>query len=251
MSHRESGSGAGEGHGLTPDPGPGESFEAFKSSFSYGPRTDLNFKFLKQLSAEEAARFLQDLLGQLGETCDDGRYERLVDHVCEWQRRAYSESAGPGGSSWTYAEGPFTSLRTPVAASRLVLLASSGHFVDGDDPRPLGIEGMTQAEAVERIGDFLKIEPVLSAIPIDTPRERLRVRHGGYDIRGAEADPNVVIPLERLRELQRDGVVGELASPAYSFVGACAQTLLLKHAGPAWVTRLREQRADAAVLVPV
>lgn len=231
--------------------GPGESFEAFKDSFSYGPRTDLSFKFLKRLSAEEAARFFQDLLGQLGETCDDGRYERLVDHVCDWQRRAYAASTDAAGSPWVYADGPFTRLEKPVAASRLGLLASSGHFVDGNDPRPFGVEGMTQEEAVHRIGDFLKVEPVLSPIPADTPRERLRVRHGGYDIRGAEADPNVVFPLERLRELQQDGVVGRLASPAYAFVGACAQTPLLKHAGPAWVARLREQRVDAAVLVPV
>lgn len=236
---------------MTADAGPGESFEAFKNSFSYGSRTDLTFKFLKHLSGEDAAQLLQELLRRLSETCDDGRYEQLVDHVCEWQRRAYAESADSGGSPWTYAEGPFTPLRTPVAASWLVLLASSGHFVDGDDPQPFGVEGMTQAEAVERIGEFLKIEPVLSAVPVDTPRERLRVRHGGYDIRGAEADPNVVLPLERLRELQRDGVVGELASPAYSFVGACAQTPLLKHAGLAWVARLREQRVAAAVLVPV
>ena len=236
---------------MTEDTGAGESFAAFKDSFSYGSRTDLTFKFLKRLSPEDAARFLQELLGRLGDTCDDGRAERLVDHVCEWQRRAYAETEGPGGSSWTYADGPFTELKTPVAASRLVLLASSGHFLDGDDPRPFGVADMTQDEAVARIADFLKIEPVLSAIPLDTPRERLRVRHGGYDIRGAEADPNVVFPLERLRELHQDGVVGELAPAAYSFVGACAQTLLLRHAGPAWVARLRAQGADAAVLVPV
>jgi D-proline reductase (dithiol) PrdB len=235
---------------MTTDAGPGESFEAFKDSFSYGSRTDLTFKFLKRLSAEDAARFFQGLLGQLGETCDDGRYERLVDLVCDWQRRAYAASM-EAESPWVYADGPFTRPDKPVGASRLGLLSSSGHFVDGDDPRPFGIEGMTQEEAVDRIGDFLKIEPALSAVPVDTPGERLRVRHGGYDIRGAEADPNVVFPLDRLRELQQDGAIGWLASPAYSFVGACAQTPLLKHAAPAWVARFREQRLDAAVLVPV
>ncbi len=124
---------------MTAETGPSESFAAFKDSFSCGSRTDLTFKFLKHLPAEDAARFLQELLGRLGQTCQDGRYERLVDHVYEWQRRAYAESAGLVGSSRTYAEGPFTPLRTPVAASRLTLLASSGHFVDGDDPQPLAL----------------------------------------------------------------------------------------------------------------
>jgi hypothetical protein len=43
------------------DPIP-ESFEGFKNSFSYGSRTDMNFKFLKNLSEEDAAQFFQDLL---------------------------------------------------------------------------------------------------------------------------------------------------------------------------------------------
>ena len=54
---------------------------------------------------------------------------------------------------------------------------------------------MTQEEASDRIGEFLKAEPSLSAIPFETPEENLRVRHGGYDIRSAQADPNVVFPI--------------------------------------------------------
>ncbi len=236
---------------MTPSNPTGESFEAFKDSFSYGTRTDLAFKFLKRLPSEDAARFLQELLSKLGESCDDGRYERLVDHVYEWQRRAYSENADSGTPPWVYDQGPFAPLTKPVSASRLVLLTSSGHFVDGDDPQPFGSAHMTQDEAIRRIDQFVKAAPVLSAVPIDTPRDRLRVRHGGYDIRGAEADPNVAFPLERLQDLQREGIVGELAAVAYSFVGACAQTPLLKSTGPAWVASLRRQRVDAALLVPV
>ena len=223
-----------------------ESFAEFKNSFAYGSRSDLNFKFLKNLSDADAAQFFQDLLYQLSDTFDDGDLGRLLDHVFAWQTRA---NAGP--SRWTYADGPFTPLRKPLAACRVTLLTSSGHFVEGDDPEPFGIQNMTQEEAAARINDFLKEEPVLSILPADTPAERLRVRHGGYDIRSAQADPNVAFPLERLRELAQEGHIGELAANAYSFVGACAQTLLLKHAGPKWVEQLRAQEIDAAVLVPV
>lgn len=223
-----------------------ESFAEFKNSFAYGSRSDLNFKFLKNLSDADAARFFQDLLYRLSDTFDDGDLGRLLDHVFAWQARAY---AGP--SRWTYADGPFTSLRKPLAACRVTLFTSSGHFVEGDDPEPFGVKNMSQEEAMARIDDFLKVEPVLSVIPTDTPVEKLRVRHGGYDIRSAQTDPNVAFPLERLRELAQEGRIGELAANAYSFVGACAQTLLLKHAGPKWVEQLRAQEIDAAVLVPV
>jgi D-proline reductase (dithiol) PrdB len=231
---------------VTPGTAEAESFAEFRDSFSYGARNDLNFKFLSKLSAGDAARFFQDLLWKLGDAYDDGDFDRLIQHAFEWQARAYD---GPG--SWTYDDGPFTPLPKPVSDSRLALLTSSGHFVEGDDPEPLGVKNMTQEEAAARIGEFLKIAPQLSSIPLDTPRERLRVRHGGYDIRGSQADPNVSLPIERLRELVKEGVIGALAPQAYSFVGATAQTPLLKESGPQWVEMLRQQQVDAALLVPV
>lgn len=223
------------------------SFEAFKNSFSYGSRTDLNFKFLKALPDDEAATFLQELLWKLGDALADGAFDRVVEHVYRGQVRAYSD----GEVKWTYEDGPFTPLTEPLSASRLVLISSSGHFVAGNDPHPLGVANMSQEEATERIVDFLRCEPQLSSIPVDTPGEALRVRHPGYDIRAAEADPNVVFPLERLWEMEAEGVIGELAPEAYSFVGACSQRRFLRKTLPGWVATIREQGADAALLVPV
>ncbi len=223
-----------------------ESFEAFKNSFAYGSRTDLNFKFLADLSDQEAARFIRGVLWKLGDVIDDGRFDRIVDHVYEWQIKAYA-----GEGRWTYTEGPFAPLRKPLSESRLALISSSGQFVEGDDPEPFGVKNMTQAEAAERILQFIRSEPTLSAIPVDTPDEKLTARHGGYDVRGARIDPNVVFPHEILLDLEEEGVIGELAPEAYSFVGACSQRRLLKESGPEWVRLLQERDLDAALLVPV
>jgi len=223
-----------------------ESFEEFKNSFAYGSRTDLNFKFLADLSDEDGARFFQGLLWKLGDAFDDGHLDRVVEYVYEWQARAYA-----GEGKWAYAEGPFMPLRKPVSESKLVLVTSSGHFVEGDDPEPFGVKDMSQEEAVERILEFIRSKPRLSSIPIDTPKEKLRVRHGGYDIRGAQADPNVVFPLEILLELEKEGYIGKLVRKAYSFIGACSQKRLLKESGPQWVRLLQEQQVDATLLVPV
>jgi hypothetical protein len=224
-----------------------ESFTEFKNSFNYGPRCDLNFKFLKALSDDDAARFFQDLLWKLGDSMDDGDISRLVAHVQEWQARAYQATA----PRWTYEEGPFTSLFRPVSESRLALVSSSGHFVEGKDPQPFGVEDMSQEEAMQRIISFLRTAPELSEVALDTPPEQLRVRHAGYDIRGSQADPNVTLPLYRLAALAQEGVIGELVDPVYSFVGAAAQTPLLKEKGPQWVARIQEQGAEVAILVPV
>ncbi len=224
----------------------GESFTDFKNSFSYGSRADHNFKFMKGLSDDEAAQFLQDLLRQLTEAIDEGDVSRLADLALEYQSLSYS-----GASSWEYDDGPFVVPTKPISEMRLALITSSGHFVDGEDPEPFGAKNMSQEEASERINDFLKEEPSLSAIPFNTAEANLRVRHGGYDIRSAQADPNVAFPISRMKELLADGLVGDLMDNAYSFVGACAQTRLMRRTGPEWVAEWLAKGIEGAVLVPV
>ncbi|MBI1299273.1 hypothetical protein GC175_30445 [bacterium] len=223
-----------------------ESLKTFASSFSYGSRTDLNFKFLSKFSEEEVAQFFQELLWKLGYAADSGDYSPVAQHVFDWQVRGYAPVKG-----WTYDEGPFTPFTRNLSDAKLTLLTSSGHFVAGDDPRPFGIEKMTQAKAIDRIDDFLREAPTLSEIPFNTPKSELRVRHGGYDICAAQQDANVALPIELLRELVAEGRLGSLTSAAYSFVGACAQTPLVKKTAPEWAQRLQADGAEAALLVPV
>ena len=223
------------------------SFEAFKKSFFYDSRTDMNFKFLKDLSDEDAAQFFQELLWKIGDAYNDGDLKPIADLAASWQRKGYENEK----LVFEYSDGPFVKPAKKVSESRLALLTSSGHFVDGDDPEPFGVKNMTQEEAEKRIIEFIKEKPSLSQIPFNTPKENLRVRHGGYDIRAVQKDPEVALPLTALLEMEKDGTTGELLSSAHSFVGACAQKRLLKETGPAWAAEFKEQKADMALLVPV
>lgn len=223
-----------------------ESLEDFKNSFSYGSRSDMLFKFLKGLSEDEAGLFLQQLLKLLGDTMDDGDIQRIVDHIYQGQAQIYDK---PG--RYKYEQGPFIRPEKLSRHLRIALMTTSGHFVAGDDPEPFGVKDMSDEEAEKRIIEFLRTEPRLSGIPIDTPGEQLRVRHGGYDVRGTRADPNVTFPLARLQELQDEGILEALHPTAYSFVGACSQTRLLKHTGPQWVQRFLGLQIEALILVPV
>jgi hypothetical protein len=227
-----------------------ESFEAFKDSFSYGSRTDLNFKCLKKLSADEAAEFLQLLLDEVGHTFDHGDPAEMHRLVYEWQVRAYGpDPAVP--PAYGYDDAPFTPMAVPLAQARVGLLTSSGHFHDDDDPRPFGVEAMTQEEAAGRIAEFLRATPQLSRIHRDVAADRLRVRHGGYDVRSSARDHNVTLPRDALVEAQEEGRIGELADTMYSFVGATAQGRLRKEALPGWVDELHGAGLDALLLVPV
>ena len=140
-----------------------ESFTEFKDSFSYGSRSDLNFKFLKSLSPEDASEFFQKLLYEVGELIDGGAKEQIIDFIFKAQVKGYS-----GAGRNVYEQTSFTKLEKTLAETRLALMSSSGHFVQGDDPKPLGIDNMSQSEAEARINDFVKEEPHLSEIPIDT-----------------------------------------------------------------------------------
>ncbi|MBI4310722.1 MAG: hypothetical protein HY681_02980 [Chloroflexi bacterium] len=226
-----------------------ETFEEFRRSFNYGKRTDLLFKFLgsRNLTDADAAEFFRGLLEKLGEALDTGDYTVVREHVFQWQVHAYAPAEGAPPPQFHYDSAPWAPPRKPLSQSRVVLISAGGLSVEGDDP--LGPDGPTQEQAVPRIQEFLKMPPVLSAIPLDAAPGRLRIRHPGYDIRAALRDHNVVFPLDRLKELCAEGVIGELADEHYSFVGASSQLRLLNEAAPQWAERLKSKGVDAALLV--
>lgn len=231
---------------------PGELVESLRKSFKYGSRSNLDVKFFADLTDAEFGDFLEEMLGAMSTTIDDGDAARPIDVLYRWQVHAYAGHLGdPADFPHRHDDTPIATLDRPPAECRVALLTSSGHFVDGDDPQPLGVVDMTQAEAEARIGEFLREAPKLSAIPIDTPPERLRVRHGGYPVASVAADHQVALPIGHLRALAADGVIGEVAPVAYSFVGAASQVRLRKEVAPAWAGRLRDDGVDAVLLVPV
>ena len=231
-----------------PSQASGESLDHFLQSFAYGSRNDLLFKFLHTrngLKERGGGEFLRRLLELLGEAFDSGDYSVVVEHCVSSQIDAYAP-AQETEPRWQYEETPWHPLARPLAESTLALVSTGGLFLQGDDPMP---DAPTQEEATHRIDEFLRAEPVLSEIPRDVDRSRLRVRHPGYDIRGTQRDHNVVFPIDRLSEAQRDGLVGEIAETAYSFVGATSQVRLKKHTAPKWAEMLLEKGVDAALLV--
>lgn len=237
----------GVGPGMTDDPV--ETLEDFKNSFSYGSRNDLSFKFLKRLPPADAAEFFRLLLREVGELFDGGTPEALIDLAYEWQVRAY-EPRPDEKRPFTYADRPFTPLAGSLAEATVGLVTSSGHFDAAHDPTPFGIEDMSQERAVERIDDFLRATPELTAISRDVDASSLRVRHPGYDIRSVSRDPGVAFPQAHLIEAEKDGTIGRLSDEMYSFVGACAQGRIRREA-PAWVDRWKKAGIDVLLLVPV
>jgi D-proline reductase (dithiol) PrdB len=129
-------------------------------------------------------------------------------------------------------DAPWTPLTKPIASTRLALLSSGGFYRPDQPP-------FTDADVSYR------------TIPISTNPKDLRVFHHGYRDDDADRDPNCVFPLDRLRELQAEGVIGALVDPAFSFVMTYAAHRDRKERGPRLAAELRERGAEAALLVPV
>jgi D-proline reductase (dithiol) PrdB len=63
-------------------------------------------------------------------------------------------------------------------------------------------------------------------------------------------DINTVLPLDRLAELARDGVIGSVASHHYSFMGATDPRGMEDEAREL-AGRLKADKVDSVLLVPV
>jgi len=125
-------------------------------------------------------------------------------------------------------------LKKPLSESRLGLIASGGIYVTG------------------QVAFHYKDDTSFRVIPTDIKTSDLRVTHFAYDFTDARQDPNVVFPLDTLRGLQRDEVIGELSERAYTFMGGIYSARRMREElAPQLTERLLADQVDAALLVPV
>lgn len=91
----------------------------------------------------------------------------------------------------------------PLSAHRIAIVSTAGLHRRGD--RPFG----------ENSGDF-------RIIPDDLPDEDLVMSHisSNFDRIGFIKDADIAFPINRLKELAADGVIGSVAKFHFSFMGA-------------------------------
>ena len=96
-------------------------------------------------------------------------------------------------------------------------------------------------------------DPIWREIPSSVDLEDLMITQNYYDHRDADQDINVVFPVERLRELEADGVIGGISPRHFSFMGhITGQHLdtLIRLTGPEVARMLKGDGADAVFLTP-
>lgn len=139
---------------------------------------------------------------------------------------------------WVISPAPsrINPLLTPLPHCRVALVGTAGGHLHGDRPfdvrNPLG-------------------DTSFRVIPGDVPLDKLRLSHPGYNTRKIQQDINCVFPLERLRELAQEGIIGGVSPRHFSFMGYIPiPDLLIEKTAPEVATLLREDQVDLALLVP-
>ena len=127
---------------------------------------------------------------------------------------------------------PWTPAR-PVSESRIVLMSTAGIERRSDEPYPWFS------------GEF-------RLIPTDVDPSELVMSHlsPNFDRTGFQQDINVVFPIERMRELEAEGVIGSVARCHYAFMGGSRPQDIESHV-PELARLLRGDEVDTVLMCPV
>ena len=147
------------------------------------------------------------------------------------------ERLGYAPYRWFYADEapPFEPLRKPLARSRVGVLSTSGAYVVG------------------QIAYYYKDDTSIRAISKGTPIDQIHFSHITENyLQDPRKDPNCILPIDALREVEADGRIGELARDLFSCMGGIySQRRVREETIPELHARFQAQAVDVALLVPM
>ncbi|WP_199707241.1 glycine/sarcosine/betaine reductase selenoprotein B family protein [Teichococcus wenyumeiae] len=152
----------------------------------------------------------------------------------------YYQALGHAPYRWAhYAEVPFQPLRKPLAESRVALITTAAPY----DPAK-GEQG--PGAAYNASAKFYQVYSGAGSADHD-----LRISHIAYDRKHSPAtDPNSWFPLPALRRAAAAGRIGGLTTRFHGAPTNRSQRHTIEIDAPELLRRLREDLADAVVLVP-
>jgi len=126
---------------------------------------------------------------------------------------------------------PWSPLKKSISDSTVVLITTGGVHLRSD--RPFNVNS----------------DSSFRVIPDDTQPGDLAISHQAYDRTDALRDINLVFPIERLRQLEEERVIGRLAEQHYGF-GLMGSAKRLMPSIKEVARRISESGVDLALLVP-
>jgi D-proline reductase (dithiol) PrdB len=136
---------------------------------------------------------------------------------------------------------PWTPLKKPASQTVFSLMTSAGISLKIDLPFDM---------AREKQEPFWG-DPTHREIPRDTSTDRIDANHLHVDTSFMKEDMNVILPLARFAEFEKEGVIGRFAQTCYSFYGYQHDfTFLLDKTMPRVASHMHDEGVEAVVLTP-
>jgi D-proline reductase (dithiol) PrdB len=138
---------------------------------------------------------------------------------------------------------PWAAVTRPLSRSKVALVSTAGLSMRGD--RPFDLESERRRPSW---GD-----PSFRRIRAGATSADVEVNHLHIETSFIRRDLNVALPLDRLRELVGEGVVGAMTSTHYSTMGyqGASTEVLETETAPAIAAAMRSEEVDLALLAPV
>ncbi len=136
-------------------------------------------------------------------------------------------------------DNPAARIQKPLNECRFALVTTGGILRPGDEP----------FRNTLKLGDTSYRE-----IPNDVEVHNLIEGHKSTaaEHTGIERDINLAFPIERFREMEKEGAIGPLNHRHFSFMGSIISPRgLIKTTAPQVAGMLKEDRVDAVFLTPV
>ena len=166
----------------------------------------------------------------------------IIEDIEGWRKRfeGWRPAAGDDlGAVYRFVKNrraPFTPARRALPMLNLALISSAGAYIDGTPAFDTSAPG----------GDLSFRE-----IPIEVEATDLRFAARGYDPSAVEQDLNAQLPVARLLEFEKNGIIGQLNPVFWSFCGFIPDAArLVDELVPKLIERVRRYEVQAALLVP-
>jgi glycine reductase complex component B subunit gamma len=122
-----------------------------------------------------------------------------------------------------------------LSAARIALVTDGGLV-------PMGNPDRIEMTAATRFGTY-----DISAVDALDPPE-YEVNHGGYDSVLVRADPNRLVPVDVMREFEREGTIGNLHGTFYSTTGLACIVEVMTKVGAAIADDLKREGVSGVIL---
>lgn len=163
----------------------------------------------------------------------------IIEDIEGWRRRFESWRPNEELSDYPFVKNrraPFTPARRALPMLNLALISSAGAYIDGTAP----------FDTASAAGDLSFRE-----IPVELEATDLLFASRGYDPQAVRQDMNAQIPVERLREFEQNGIIGQLNPVFWSLCGFISDAgALANELAPKLVERVHRYEVQAALLIP-